>query len=779
MLNNCQVAPVPEALKSYNNWVLWKLEQKPDKAKPDKIPYDARTGRRASSTDAATWADYHTAAATFERGGYDGIGFVFDLASPYGFVDIDDCLDANGTNFTDVERGNAALSLIDAGAAWERSQSGTGLHIVGRVDKLVTSGKKSRWPGWEFYREKRFCAFGRTGWQGDPDTDITRLMLNLAPDDTVAQVDPLPSGPRPEWTLAHLDDDEIIRIMLAERPSLAASFGDAASIRDLWDGNEEKLAASYPADSGEGYNASAADLGLMSKLAFYAGCDPERMDRIFRMSALGKRDKWIKRGDYRAMTISKAIAGCANVYSQPQTTLSLNGPLDGEIVPASDPLPIAELSHVELADAAVHFLGPRWRYVPAWKQWYRFGSDGWREDSTIHHEIGNLCQAASRKKELATEGTKRSMGSFSTVSGVTKLAQANPAIIAQPDDFDAKPWLLATPDGVVDLRTGDIRPAKPDDLTTMLTAVAPADAEDCPRWHQFIDEATGGDCDLAIYLQKLAGYALTGIASEQQLWVFTGQGGNGKGTLTQTLQRLLGSYAKEATPETFVNTRNSQHLAFIASLHRKRFVSVAEMPRNVSWNLQRIQSFTGGDAVEANFMAGNPFTFVPQFTLVISANEPPMLSAADNAVRRRFRFVPFDHTPAHRDRDLGEKLQAEWPGILRWAINGCLTWQREGLNPPPAVTLATDEQIDGDDYIGQWLEDESTVAPGEWASNRTIHESYSCWARDNGGPEMSMNSLGRRLRGYKLLKGFGGRDGKQRGWIGRKFHVPVHVPLAA
>ncbi len=757
--------------------------QKPDKPKPDKIPYDPKTGRAASSSDPATWGTHSEACVAYQRGSFNGIGFVFDLSCPYGFVDIDGCLVAGDTTFTDVDRGNAALSLINAGAAWERSQSDTGLHIIGRVDKLLTAGKAIRWPGWEFYREKRFCAFGPTGWQGDPDTDITNLMLGIAPStapSSAVAVEALPDGPRPEWTLEHLGDDEIVKKMLNQRPNDAAMWGTGADIRDLWHGNESNLLKSYPNTAGDDIDRNVCDLALMGSVAFYAGCDPKRMERIFGMSALGKRDKWVKRADYRAMTISKAIAGCTTVYSVPQSALTIDAkPLDGEIVAAGDPLPIAELSHVELADAAVHFLGPRWRYVPAWKQWYRFGADGWREDTSIHHEVGNLCQSAARKKELATEGTKRSIANFGTISGVTKLAQANPAMIAQPDDFDADPWILATPNGLVDLRNGEVRPARPEDLTTMLTAVAPAEAEDCPRWHQFIAEATGGDRDLAIYLQKLAGYALTGIASEQQLWVFTGQGGNGKGTLTQTIQRLLGSYAKEATPETFVNTRNSQHLAFIASLHRRRFVSVAEMPRGVSWNLQRIQSFTGGDAVEANFMAGNPFTFVPQFTLVISANEPPTLSAADNAVRRRFRFVPFDHTPAQRDRDLGEKLKAEWPGILRWAINGCIAWQRDGLNPPPAVTLATDEQIDGDDYIGQWLHDESIIAPGAWASNRTIHESYSCWARDNGGPEMSMNSLGRRLRGYKLLKGFGGRDGKQRGWIGRTFKLPIYVANAA
>lgn len=592
---------------------------------------------------------------------------------------------------------------------------------------------------------------------GAVHTSADLLLRFPGPAAPVAIVEALPDGPDPRWTIPHKSDEEIVSLMLAESPkSIKAAFGMAPMISDIWHGTE--LAQDF-----YDRDASSLDLGALSKLAFYAGRDPVRMERIFtNLSPLGQREKWRNRPDYRAITIAKAIASCTNVYSVEQTFVADPIAVDGEIVAPNDPLPISELSHVELADAAVHFLARRWRYVPAWKAWYRFEGNGWREDATIHHEIAQVCQGAARKKEMATEATKRSMASFSTISGVTKLAQANPAMIAAPDDFDADAWSLSTPGGIVDLRTGELRSSRPDDLTTMTTAVAPAEVEDCPRWHQFITEATGSDCDLAIYLQKIAGYALTGIASEQQLWVFTGQGGNGKGTLTQTLQRLLGSYAKEATPETFVNTRNSQHLAFIASLHRKRFVSVAEMPRGVSWNLQRIQSFTGGDAVEANHMASNPFTFVPVFTLVISANEPPILSAADNAVRRRFRFVPFDHTPTHRDRDLGEKLKAEWPGILRWAINGCLAWQRDGLNPPPAVTIATDEQIDGDDYIGQWLHDESEVAPGKWASNRSIHESYACWARDNGGPEMSMNSLGRRLRGYDLLKGFGGRDGKQR-----------------
>ena len=296
----------------------------------------------------------------------------------------------------------------------------------------------------------------------------------------------------------------------------------------------------------------------------------------------------------------------------------------------------------------------------------------------------------SRKvcREAAAECNKDkiapNLASAKTVAAVERLALADRRIAATVDQWDADPWLLNTPDGVVDLRTGQRRPHRAEDYQTKITAVGPGG--DCPRFLAFLDRITGGDGELVAYLQRVLGYALTGLTREHALFFGYGTGANGKSVLLSTVSGLLGDYHKSAPIETFTASNADRHPTDLASLRGARLVTATETEEGRRWAESGIKQLTGGDTVAARFMRQDFFEYRPAFKLIIAGNHKPSLRSVDEAIRRQFHLIPFAVTipPEERDADLAEKLKAEWPGILAWLVEGCLEWQTEGLRPPTA-----------------------------------------------------------------------------------------------
>ena len=214
-----------------------------------------------------------------------------------------------------------------------------------------------------------------------------------------------------------------------------------------------------------------------------------------------------------------------------------------------------------------------------------------------------------------------------------------------------------------------------------------------------------GDTELIGFLQRVAGYALTGSTVEHALFFLYGTGANGKGVLLNTLTGIFGDYATIAAMETFTASNSERHPTDLAMLRGARLVSAQETEEGRRWAEAKIKSLTGGDPISARFMRMDFFTYVPQFKLLIAGNHKPGLQGVDEAIRRRLNLVPFAVTipPAERDLRLPEKLGAEWPAILRWAIDGCLEWRRRGLDQPQAVRAATDEYLADEDVFARWL----------------------------------------------------------------------------
>jgi putative DNA primase/helicase len=392
------------------------------------------------------------------------------------------------------------------------------------------------------------------------------------------------------------------------------------------------------------------------------------------------------------------------------------------------------------------------RYVATWGRWLIWDGTVWRFDETLL--AFDLSRAVCRKAstECSDERIAAAIASAKTVAAVERLAKADRHHAATADQWDSDLWMLNTPDGVVDLRTSRLRPHHPDDYMTKITAVGPEAG--CPLWKKFLDRITGDDIELQAFLERFSGYCLTGITREHALAFGYGTGANGKGTFLNTIGGVLGGYAAVAPMETFTASPTDRHPTDLAMLRGARLVTAQETEEGRRWAESRIKALTGGDPITARFMRQDFFTFMPQFKLFIAGNHKPGLRGVDEAIRRRLNMVPFTITiPAgERDPGLPEKLKAEWPGVLRWMIDGCLEWQAKGLAPPPAVVLATESYLQTEDAVSNWIKERcKTVDYGGTGSSR-LYADWSMWAKGAGEEAGSLKRFSQTLEAKGYVK---------------------------
>jgi putative DNA primase/helicase len=347
---------------------------------------------------------------------------------------------------------------------------------------------------------------------------------------------------------------------------------------------------------------------------------------------------------------------------------------------------------------------------------------------------------------------------------VEKLAMADPRIAVSAEMFDADLWLLNTPGGYVDLRTGQLHPTDPTLLMMKCAAVTPAPAADCPVWFAFLDRALAGDVQMIAFMQRVLGYCLSGDTREEALFFCYGSGGNGKSVMLNTAAGIFGDYSKAAPMETFVDSKNERHPTDLAGLMGARLVTVSETERSQRWAESKIKRLTGRDAISARFMHGDFFEYRPQFKLLFAGNHRPTLSGVDESIRRRFNMLPFTVTvpAAERDPGLPDKLRAEWPGILRWMIEGCLAWQRVGLQPPDAVKAFTAEYLSEQDALAMWVAEKCDTDPLAFHAKPEMYASWAQWCIRNGENAGTQRDFVQRL----LNASAGAREHKRDGTRG-------------
>ena len=379
------------------------------------------------------------------------------------------------------------------------------------------------------------------------------------------------------------------------------------------------------------------------------------------------------------------------------------------------------------------------RYCHTRQRWFLYNGNHWAEDATL--QTKDMLRGIVRDLSKGTTQFCKS----SVVNGSEKLAQSDLRHAVTSDYWNKDIYRLGTPSGTIDLLTGSLLATSPDDAITKVTACAPAPGEPA-TWLEFLDQATGHDPEMVRYLKQICGYILTGDTKEHALFFIYGPGGNGKSVFLNTIAGVLGDYAVTASMETFTAQKFTQHPTELAMLFGARLVSASETEANRQLAEARIKQLTGGDPISARFMHQDNFEYTPQFKLVMIGNHEPRIQHIDDAIRRRFNVLPFNHKPIKPDRNLEQKLRNEWPQILNWMIEGCLDWRQNGLVRPDRVRDATEEYLSSQDTFQQWVDQHVKLVPNVYTPVSDAYKSWEQFASDCGEQPENKFAFGRRLK---------------------------------
>jgi putative DNA primase/helicase len=255
----------------------------------------------------------------------------------------------------------------------------------------------------------------------------------------------------------------------------------------------------------------------------------------------------------------------------------------------------------------------------------------------------------------------------------------------------------------------------------------------CLEWENFLKQIMDGDEELISFLQRAAGYALTGEISEQCFFLMHGKGANGKSTFINTIMRVLGDYAKQANFSTFLKRNRNGVPNDIARLEGTRLISAGEVAAEETLDEVMLKQMTGGDTVSARYLYREWFDFKMEGKIFLTVNHRPEIQGADEGTWRRIRLIPFEVTipEGERDVDLSKKLEQEIKGILAWAVKGCLEWQKHGLNPPEKVMAATREYREEMDRLDEWIVGRCETGPESdfFDPHLDLYDNYTNWCK--------------------------------------------------
>lgn len=403
--------------------------------------------------------------------------------------------------------------------------------------------------------------------------------------------------------------------------------------------------------------------------------------------------------------------------------------------------------------------GDRLRHVVEHKKWIHWNGTRWAYD-----EVGGVVELAKETAkgiyyeaaeathdELRTRLSKHANASHNAprIAAMVKLATSDSRVVVLSNDLDSHDELLGVANGVIDLRTGMLRFAQREDLITRHSPISYDPRARCPNWLKFLKRVTNNNRDLIRYLQRVVGYALSGLTDEQVMFFLYGSGANGKTTFLKVIEELLGSDLTRQMPFDSLIERNQARGASsdLARLQGARAVFASEVEDGKVLAESQIKTMTGGDAISARFLFKEHFEFVPKFKLFIAGNHKPVIKGSDYGIWRRPHLIPFVVIipPSERDPQLLDKLRAELPGILAWAVRGHLRWRKNRLSPPSIITDAVKEYQQEMDVLGTWIKERCNIGPGLSFKASDGYRDYKVWAFDNGYHPMTMASFGRKM----------------------------------
>jgi|GEM_PF-3988354 len=373
----------------------------------------------------------------------------------------------------------------------------------------------------------------------------------------------------------------------------------------------------------------------------------------------------------------------------------------------------------------------RLRYNHTQQQWF-IHSGIWQRDKSavVYAEVIEFLD----DKRHFDYGKKR------LVDAVERLARVDRRVATIQEDWDTDPWLLGTPEGTVDLTTGELRKARPEELISKMTAVAPSEDAECPLFDDFVRSALGDD-ELIGFLDRYLGYCLSGVTREEFLLFMYGKPGRGKGTLTKSVLEVMRDYASPVPIEMFTDRSGKQEY-YRAMLYGLRFVVAAEPENGSNWNEAFVNELTGGDPINGRHPSGRPFRFNPSHKPCMHGNKIPALRSEATGLVRRLGILPFEHAPQCVNLKLKEQLVEEYPAILRRMVNGCVSYRKRGLMVPEKIRSATIEYFERQDTLSRFVDDMDDDGkyrrlPGACVRSGELRLAYNKWADDNGERKLS------------------------------------------
>ena len=384
----------------------------------------------------------------------------------------------------------------------------------------------------------------------------------------------------------------------------------------------------------------------------------------------------------------------------------------------------------------------------------------------------NIVNGDEKKREVSW--AVHSEGRFA-IDAALELAKSEPPISDDGEGWDSDPWLFGVSNGIVDLRTGKLRAATQQDHITKASPVVFNPHANCPRFKTFLAEVFDGDSELMEYVQKAVGYTLTGLTREQCFFACHGAGQNGKSTLFEVILYIMGDYGTDL-PFSVLEKKKQLPVGEGMNLPGARFAKSVETREDLQLDEARIKSWTGGDTITINPKFRAPLSFTPTHKLWLAFNHKPCVTDDSDAMWRRVRLIPFNHTftTAQADKRLLDKLKAEAAGVLNWAIAGCLAWQTKGLKTPAAVERATDEYERESDPLAQFFEDCCELGFSYTVPKGDLRVAYERWCQTNREKPLNRNAFAERMRD----RGFGeGSTGRARYWSGLRVLPPGLTPL--
>lgn len=722
---------LPRRLREMKVFITWKYVKKRGQTKPTKVPTSPSTGEFISATDLTQRVSIDDAceALALESHPINGLGIILSESESITVLDLDNCI-------SEGEIDEWAAGIIERFDAYtELSPSGKGIRVIFFGSK---PGSKCRKGHIEIYNCKRFVTVTGARLRGSQKDLVDRQAeLEVFYQELFAEaIDPLPVQ-----SLEPLELDAEDAVLAAADSDRSGRFESAFRKGDLSKFDEDR---------------SKADFHVARCLATVTRGNKQLVKRLMLTSAL-RRSKW-DRQDYLDRTIEAAT-------EEALRSISCNEPTQSGLDQRLSGLPLTEVGN---SYRFIARFGQDVRFNPK-LGWLYYNGQFWERNAGVRVE-----ELAKRTTELleeelhfipvpVDENGKPDLSRFklfqshikasqrkSSVAGLMNLARTSPELLIDESQLDWNPDLLGVENGIVDLRTGQLRPHSREDLITTCSNVCMIEGEDCPTFRAFLKRVLPSK-EVREYVRRVFGYCLSGHTSEQAFFLFIGSGANGKSTLIWVLQSLLAGYSVHIDSGVFMHRRdryNATSQSALASLPGKRLVTTSEIDMFDTLNESLIKDITGGDKIMARGMYQDSFSFQPRCKVLLQGNHLPTIRGTDYGIWRRCKPVPFEVSipPEEQDGELKAKLESELPGILNWALAGYRDWSDNGLAQPESIVNLLQEYREEEDLIGQFLTERTVEDPEGRASADALYQAFREWSVARGESFIQRQTLfGRKI----------------------------------